>query len=406
MPTPAIRLADFEVSAERGFLPGADPLAAPPADAPAGIVRMAALRAELPKRLLTGTVRASIDALAANAFELGGVAAAGDTPALRFAMADLSFLAHAYVWGGPSPSPRLPAVIAKPWVAAAGALGRPPILSYASYCLDNWRRLDVKKPIGLDNVALIRNFLGGVDEDWFVTIHVCIEAAAGPGLAAAARLVELAEVGARDATAMGKALVALAASLREVNAVFARMPERCDPYVYYHRVRPFIFGTKDNPDLPEGLVYEGAFGDAPQMLRGETGAQSSIVPSIDGALGVAHEHDELRGYLNEMREYMPPRHRVFMESLETRSRVRAAVAATAALRPAYDACLEELRAFRTRHMEYAATYITRQKKTASLVGSGGSTIWGTGGTPFAPYLKKHRDETEKGKLEGGGNQGD
>ena len=27
------------------------------------------------------------------------------------------------------------------------------------------------------------------------------------------------------------------------------MPEKCDPYIYYHRVRPFIFGTKDNPDL-------------------------------------------------------------------------------------------------------------------------------------------------------------
>jgi indoleamine 2,3-dioxygenase len=402
MSSSPLNLAQYEVYAERGFLPAADPMVAPPADAPAGVHAMAALRAELPKRLLTGTVRASVEALPADAFDLGGLARAGDTPLARFAMADLSFLAHAYVWGGPSPSPRLPAVIAKPWVAAAEAVGRPPILSYASYCLDNWRRLDAKKPIALDNVALVRNFLGGVDEDWFVTIHVCIEAAAGPALAAAARLVALAEGAKPDAAAMQKELAAVAGALGRVNDVFARMPERCDPYVYYHRVRPFIFGTKDNPDLPDGLVYEGAFGDAPQKHRGETGAQSSIVPSLDGALGVAHSHDDLRGYLNEMRDYMPPKHRAFMEALESRSQVRAAVEATPALQPVYDACLEEIRAFRTRHMEYAATYITRQKKTASLVGSGGSTIWGTGGTPFAPYLKKHRDETEAGKLGGDG----
>ncbi len=42
-------------------------------------------------------------------------------------------------------------------------------------------------------------------------------------------------------------------SLREVNSIFSRMPEKCDPYIYYHRVRPFIFGTKDNPDLKKGL---------------------------------------------------------------------------------------------------------------------------------------------------------
>jgi indoleamine 2,3-dioxygenase len=361
---------------------------------------MAALRAALPKLLLTGTVRPRIHALPADAFDLGDTLARGDDALARFVMADLSFLAHAYLWGGPAPEGRLPAVIARPWVAVAAAVGRPPILSYASYCLDNWRRLDPGRPIDLDNVALVRNFLGGVDEDWFVTIHVCIEAAAGPALAAAAALVSQSERAEPDLDAMGGELRALAASLAEVNATFARMPERCDPYVYYHRVRPFIFGTKDNPDLPEGLVYEGLFDEEPQRFRGETGAQSGIVPALDGALGVGHEHDELRGYLSEMRDYMPPRHRGFIEALERRSDVRAVVAGAPALKPLYDACLAEIAAFRTRHMEYAATYITRQKKTASLVGSGGSTIWGTGGTPFAPYLKKHRDETDAQKLGG------
>ena len=44
-------------------------------------------------------------------------------------------------------------------------------------------------------------------------------------------------------------------SLNKVNKIFSRMPEKCDPYIYYHRVRPFIFGTKDNPDLKNGLIY-------------------------------------------------------------------------------------------------------------------------------------------------------
>ena len=51
------------------------------------------------------------------------------------------------------------------------------------------------------------------------------------------------------------------------------MPEKCDPYVYYHRVRPYIFGTKDNPDLKKGLIYENQFDNKPQFFRGETGAQ-------------------------------------------------------------------------------------------------------------------------------------
>ena len=61
-------------------------------------------------------------------------------------------------------------------------MGRPPVLSYASYALDNWTRLDESQPIAIGNIMLMPNFLGGLDEDWFVLIHVDIEARAAPAL--------------------------------------------------------------------------------------------------------------------------------------------------------------------------------------------------------------------------------
>ena len=39
-----------------------------------------------------------------------------------------------------------------------------------------------------------------------------------------------------------------------IKNIFYRMPERCDPYIYFERVRPYIHGWKDNPALPEGSM--------------------------------------------------------------------------------------------------------------------------------------------------------
>ena len=112
---------------------------------------------------------------------------------LRLLNVQFSFIGHAYIYGGSSPLSKLPASLAKPWVEISHKLGRPAVLSYASYCLDNWFKIDNDKPISLNNVALINNFLGGVDEDWFVTIHVCIEDAARDAVDAAYKLSELKE---------------------------------------------------------------------------------------------------------------------------------------------------------------------------------------------------------------------
>ena len=350
----------------------------------------------LPKLLLTNKVQSTINSMNKNSFSVDVLLKNKNIKEINLAMVHLSFIAHSYIWGGDKPQKILPEVISKPWVKLSKFLGRPPILSYASYCLDNWFKIDNDQPISLDNVALINNFLGGVDEDWFVTIHVCIEDASGDAIDAAYKLSKLNET--NNVNDFSIELRRIIKSLKAVNKIFSRMPEKCDPYVYYHRVRPYIFGTKDNPDLKQGLIYENQFNNEPQFFRGETGAQSSIIPLLDGALGVEHTKDNLRHYLNEMRDYMPPKHRKMIEYVEKTSQAKKFIDKSKKLTKEYNGCLEEIRKFRAMHLEYAATYIHKQAQVNNTFGTGGSTIRGTGGTPFMKYLKKHRDETQKQKV--------
>jgi indoleamine 2,3-dioxygenase len=384
---PANDAKRFEVADARGFLPERDP----ERTLPAPLAAWQELAGELPKRLAAQRVRSVVRTLPPFSIE------ALRSPAEeRAAMRALSFLAHAYVWEGAAPATSLPPGLAAPWCALARRLGRPPVLSYASYALDNWRRFDPRGPIAVENLAIVQNFLGGQDEDWFILIHVEIEALAARGLRAALPALDAAR--ARDAQRLAAQLEEVATALEAMLASLRRMPERCDPYVYFHRVRPFIHGWKDHPALPHGLTYEGVPELAgPQPLRGETGAQSSIVPVFDGLLGVAHAPDPLRAYLDEMRAYMPPGHRAFLAHVETGGGVRAAVRELAGAHPelaeTYDACLRWLEAFRSLHLEYAAKYIHAQAG-----GGANPSDVGTGGTPFMKYLAKHRDETAQHRV--------
>ncbi len=376
---------------QRGFLPTLDPLAT----LPSRFAVWDEVAAELPKLLIAGQVRRTLEDLPQlDADQLS------DELQYRRAMLILSYLGHAYVWAGPTAADRLPATVAMPWYTVARRCHRPPMLSYASYAMDNWRRLDLNGPIRLGNIVLLQEFLGGIDEEWFILVHVEIEAKAAPGLAAI--LPAQAAVTADEPGQLIDHLDAIAASLQQMWDTLKRMPEHCDPYIYYNRVRPYIHGWKDHPALPDGVVYEGveAYGGKPQRFRGETGAQSSIIPSLDAALGVVHRDDPLRPYLQEMREYMPPHHRVFVESVEQGPSIRSYVLergpSLPELRRAYNECVQRLASFRTQHLGYAHRYIHSQ----SQVGASNPTQVGTGGTPFMPYLRKHRDETLAHLIEG------
>ena len=354
------------------------------------------LACSIPKLLLTNKIRKQIDELPDSFFSHD--LSKYSEEELRLLNVQFSFLAHAYVWGDLVPSKILCKAIAKPWSNISKMLGRPPILSYASYCLDNWHKINQDEGVNLDNVALNYNFLGGIDEDWFVTIHVCIEHAANKAIQSASNIALKTETSDCDEKVLLDELTSIKEAMLEVNHIFRKMPEKCDPYIYYHRVRPYIFGWKNNPALPDGLIYESCFDEEPQLFRGETGAQSSIVPTLDALLNVEHERDELREYLDEMKSYMPPSHRELIKFIEDTSKVREQVSGNKMLMELYDDCCQEISIFRSQHLRYAADYIHNQSTKSTLFGSGGSKVRGTGGTPFMKYLKKHRDETDSSKI--------
>ena len=354
------------------------------------------LACSIPKLLLTNKIRKQIDELPDSFFSHD--LSKYSEEELRLLNVQFSFLAHAYVWGDLVPSKILCKAIAKPWSNISKMLGRPPILSYASYCLDNWHKINQDEGVNLDNVALNYNFLGGIDEDWFVTIHVCIEHAANKAIQSAFNIALKTETNDCDEKVLLDELTSIKEAMLEVNHIFRKMPEKCDPYIYYHRVRPYIFGWKNNPALPDGLIYESCFDEKPQLFRGETGAQSSIVPTLDALLNVVHERDELREYLDEMKSYMPPSHRELIKFIEDVSKVKEQVSGNKMLMELYDDCCQEISIFRSQHLRYAADYIHNQSTKSTLFGSGGSKVRGTGGTPFMKYLKKHRDETDSSKI--------
>src|SRR5271170_5524689 len=163
-----------ELIHERGFLPLQDPLTRLPKAFDAW--EEVALR--LPKLFASDQLRATIADLPPFPVEL-----INDSRERERAMLLLSYLGHAYVWGGPRPALILPAGLAVPWYQIAESLGRPPVLSYSSYALHNYFRFDTSREIECGNLALIQNFLGGIDEEWFILIHVEIERKAAPALA-------------------------------------------------------------------------------------------------------------------------------------------------------------------------------------------------------------------------------
>jgi len=356
----------------RGFLPEPDPATHFPPDSDLG--RLDEIGHDLPSLLQDPGFRAF-----ARGLELPGwpdePVDEDRLPYLRLYYVRVGFLASAYINQVPlPPESTLPANIAVPLVRACRLLNRPPILSYDGYALYNWKRFDAAGPIALGNVDTIQNFVHMYDEHWFILVHVEIEAIAARILAAIDRMAESLRAGRRGATIDG-GLAEIAKAVWEQVAVLRRIPEKMDPHLYFKTFRPYI-------RFFEHVVYEGVE-SAPMSFRGETGAQSSIQPTLVAFLKIPHKESMLTNHLLDMRRFMPHAHRAMIEEVEALPPVK-----PLASKEVFNDLLEAIATFREVHFGWADLYIHRHVEDPR----------GTGGTPYRQWLKQLIDETRAHKI--------
>lgn len=347
----------FEVSPTRGFLPHSDPLQ----KLPDKYQDWEVLGNDLSGLILARQIRHLVDKLPVISLD-----ELTTQDQLRRAHLILCCLAHAYVWATAEPSPTIPKGVAVPLCAISDKLSLPPILSHTDIVLYNWRKLDKSGSISLDNLTTLSHISGGPDEAWFYEVTVEIEAVGAPAvlatLLAQDAIMRLSDarksqdddrasneekepnlsqeelvVGSSSSTSSSRGLsvdqqrfsgeltrkatvLFVIDQLKVINKAVAgmvtsirKMNQGCMPFIFYHRIRPFLSGWKSNPSLPEGMIYEGVKGGEKQFYYGGSAAQSPLLPFLDISLGVSHVNSKSQSFLLAMRDYMLKPHREFLE---------------------------------------------------------------------------------------------
>lgn len=364
----------WEVTPEHGFLLNAVPLADLRAEVTSLPEPTAALLEESAEHLVQAvesrTVPALLNPLKALAWHESIALDDLSERALERLFALYGYFTSTLVHTG---NERLPAYIAQPFMHLAQHLERPPMLAYAGMVLTNWRLNDPAVGFTPENITLLTSFTSLRDESWFFQVHAAIEGQAGAILGAMREAAAAATDD--DAPTLHDALWRMRAGLVQITQTFHRMPQACDPDVYFMQVRPYLMS------IGADVLYEG-ISPNPTPLRGGSGAQSSVVPALLNGLGLQHESTELTTSLHDMRRYMPRLHRDFIEA-QRDTRIRQACEKSDLLRDAYNRVVRQLITFRRAHLYYARTYIFAKSTTPT----------GTGGTEYMRFLSQLIDET-------------
>lgn len=356
---------------QRGFLPATDPAIRFPPSSELSLLDE--VGHDLPSRLYDDDFRQYARQLAIPRWPDGEVSEES-LPLLRLYYMRLGFLASAYINQVTQPRATvLPANLAVPLCRACRLLRRPPILSYDGYALYNWKRFDPAGPIALGNIDTLQNFVHLYDEHWFILVHVEIEAIAAEILAAIRRVQRAFDLPDREQIHLALKDIAQAV-WREV-AVLRQIPEHMDPALYFRTFRPYI-------RFFENVVYEGV-DETPMNYRGETGAQSSIMPTLTAFMKIRHQKSLLTEHLDDLRRFMPAEHRAVIEEVQAMPSVR-----ELADKETYNDILEAMATFREVHFGWAREYIQRWTDDPR----------GTGGTPYMQWLDQLIQETRANKI--------
>jgi len=321
------------------------------------------------------------------------------SPVLRRTYVILAFIAHSYVWckeGEPRKS--LPAALAVPFHLAATRLGLPPVLTSTGPDLWNEQlalRLDPALEVkNQSQVRCLTTMTGTKDEEWFYLSSHVIQRIAGPAVLAGYDLLAKG-VPQADYEAVGDFLSDCAERLVAMTAAMRRLSNHCAPAVFYNILRPLLRGFGPATPLTEGLIYNGVaeYNGRPQSFAGASAAQSCAVPFLDAVLGVAHGEREA-AFLQEMRRYMPARHRDFLVLIQAQPSLRQSLlkwrtgsgpgpACLESVIQKYNTCIDNLAEFRRSHWKLVGTHILAPARAFADSAAGAK---GTGGSSLEDFL--------------------
>ncbi|KAK2921768.1 indoleamine 2,3-dioxygenase 2-like [Channa argus] len=323
---------------------------------------------------------------------------------LRLAHLALGFISMGYVWqeGQHSPAQILPKSLALPYWMVSRRLGLPPIATYADSVLANWKLKDPEGDMEIGNIDLILSLPGGESCRGFFVVSLLVEMDASLGLMGVVEVMHAMEIS--DLVGIQRGLNKVTESLKKMKETFKLMHEHVDPTVFHGTLRIFVSGWRDNPMLPNGLLYEGVSNE-PIFLSGGSAAQSSAIQCFDALLSIEQE-GETGAFLTRMRDYMPPVHRQLIETLTALPSLRDFILSCSSsdLRQAYNSCVTALVDLRSYHLSAVTKYIIVPGNNARAMGCplrGVGTALndkGTGGSDLMAFLKSARDAAQNALI--------
>jgi indoleamine 2,3-dioxygenase len=297
----------------------------------------------------------------------------------------------------------IPLNIAEPLLEISKKNDVYPWLDYAyGYGLNNAILKEDCDPKNHLSYKTIRTFNGHKSEEGFINVHVAMVAQSGELLKYQQNCLECVHNNDRKG---------FNASLYNHYKVFSSIVEtlqtmwKASNFKDYLTFRTFIMGQIGNKECypTESILFEREGGTFQEhAYRGETGAQDSIVPSVDNFLQLSYPRNKLTEYLFNLRSYRPKDHQAYLNYLQQTSRslgFREFCLGDADSSVLLLKNLNVLRMFRKKHWNLTKKYIIQSTKHPVATGGTPITTWlpnQLGAT--LEYMKDVIDTIDEGEI--------
>lgn len=280
----------------------------------------------------------------------------------------------------------VPNIISIPFYYSAKYLGLPIVRTFSTD-MYNWSLINNKLPFSLYNIKLNYSLLGTTYEAWFIIVTIVIEQNSANIIEYIKKLYSNLLV--HNLENIKKYLLYINNILyNNINIIKTLNTDTCNPHYFYNTMRPILEGFWDKEKFPNGLILEDVEHDLLEPKGGSAG-QSVLIQIINILFGIEF-YDEPREFIKEIRNYMPIKHRTFIEEFTKLPKLKDYIIKINNLEliNIYNIGIHHIINFRKYHLTFIFNYIIHFNNNSI----------GTGGTSPHLFLSKMIDNTKKSLI--------